>query len=79
MPGVLSHMKPEPRVRKMRRPPGLTQKEFARHRRIALGTQRDKREQGQGRTNPDHPACTYVAVITHNPGHLRRAQGRGVP
>ena len=69
----LSRMKPVARVRTLRRALSLTQEECASRYRIPLGTLRDWE---QGRSQPDQPARAYLAVIAHDPDHVRKALER---
>jgi putative transcriptional regulator len=62
--------KPVPRVKTLRRAPGLTQEEFAMRFRVPLGTLRDRE---QGRTEPDQPARAYLKVIAYDPEAVKRA------
>jgi putative transcriptional regulator len=56
-----------PRIETLRRALGLTQEEFAARYKVPLGTLRDCE---QGRSEPDQPACAYLAV------HSSRPRGR---
>jgi putative transcriptional regulator len=70
---ALASMKPVARVRTLRRALSLTQEEFALRYHIPLGTLRDWE---QGRSQPDQPARTYLAVIARDPEHVRKALQR---
>ena len=70
---ALAGMKPVARVRTLRRALSLTQEEFALRYHIPLGTLRDWE---QGRSQPDQPARAYLAVIAHDPEHVRKALQR---
>jgi len=70
---ALAGMKPVARVKTLRRALSLTQQEFAQRYHIPLGTLRDWE---QGRSQPDQPARAYLAVIAHDPEHVRKALKR---
>jgi putative transcriptional regulator len=72
-PGERAKVKRVPRIKTLRRVLGLTQEEFSARYRIPLGTLRDWE---QGRSEPDQPARTYLAVIAHDPEGVRRALER---
>jgi putative transcriptional regulator len=69
-PADLARMRRTPRAKIIRRALALTQEEFAERYQIPLGTLRDWE---QGRTEPDHPARAYLAVIAADPEGVRRA------
>lgn len=69
-PERLSHLRPVPRVKTLRRALGLTQEAFAGRYRIPLGTLRDWE---QGRSEPDQPARAYLIVIANDPAGVAKA------
>jgi putative transcriptional regulator len=66
-PEQQARLRPVPRVKTLRRALGLTQEEFAARYHIPLGTLRDWE---QGRSEPDQPARSYLAVIARAPKEI---------
>lgn len=70
----LGRLLPVPDVRAIRRGLGMTQEQFARAFKLALGTVRDWE---QGRSGPDGPARVLLTVIARNPQAVRDALAAG--
>jgi putative transcriptional regulator len=68
----LARMRRVPDVKALRTRLGMTQEQFAGTYRLPLGTVRDWE---QGRTRPDAPALTLLAVIEREPEMVRLVLG----
>jgi putative transcriptional regulator len=69
-PTDTKRMKRVPRAKIIRQALGMSQKEFAGHFGIPVGTLRDWE---QGRAAPDQAAQSYLKVIARNPDVVRKA------